>query len=111
MREIYISDECEIYILKDSSQRVQRKFKYILELIEKQKIVHTSIVEKLSNTDYYELKIKAENQIRIIIFTIDKENFNEANEIILLNGFLKRTNKDYQKAVKVADKLLSKYGL
>jgi len=111
MREIYLSEECETYILKESSQRVQKKFKYLLEVIEKQKIVHTSIVEKLTNTRYYELKIKAENQIRVIIFTIDKENFNEANQIILLNGFLKRTNKDYQKAIKIADKLLPKYDL
>lgn len=111
MREIYLSEECESYILKDSSQRVQKKFKYLLEVIEKQKIVHNSIVEKLTNTRYYELKIKAENQIRVIIFTIDKENFIEANQIILLNGFLKRTNKDYQKAIKIADKLLPKYDL
>jgi len=111
MREIYISEECEQYIQQESSERVRKKFKYLLEVIEEQKIVHTSIVDKLINTKYYELKIKAENQIRVIIFTIDKENFNEANQIILLNGFLKRTNKDYQKAIKIADKLLSKYEL
>jgi len=111
MREIYISEECETYILKDSSLRVQKKFKYLLEVIEKQKIVHASIVEKLTNTKYYELKIKAENQIRVIIFTIDNVNFIEANQIILLNGFLKRTNKDYPKAIIIADELLSKYEL
>ena len=111
MREIYISEECEKLIQEESSERVRKKFKYLLGVIEEQTIVHTSIVEKLTNTKYYELKIKAENQIRVIIFTIDKENFNEANQIILLNGFLKRTNKDYQKAIKTADKLLLKYEL
>lgn len=111
MRQIYISEECENYILQESSERVKKKFKYLLEVIEGQKIVHTSIVKKLTNTKYYELKIKAENQIRVILFTIDKENFNQANQIILLNGFLKRTNKDYQKAIKIADKLLLKYEL
>jgi hypothetical protein len=111
MREIFISEECEEYILEKSSERVQKKFKYLLEVLKEHKIIHTSIVEKLTNTKYYELKIKAENQIRIIIFTIDNENFNEADQIILLNGFLKRTNKDYKKAVKIADKLLIKYEL
>lgn len=111
MREIYISEECEEYILEKSSERVQKKFKYLLEVLKEHKIIHTSIVEKLTNTKYYELKIKAENQIRIIIFTIDNENFNETDQIILLNGFLKRTNKDYKKAVKIADKLLIKYEL
>jgi len=111
MREIYLSEECEKYIIEESSERVQNKFKYLLEVLENQKIVHTSFVEKLVNTKFYELKIKAENQIRIIIFTIDNENFNEASKIILLNGFLKRTNKDYKKAVKFAEQLLLKYEL
>ena len=39
------------------------------------------------------------------------DNFNEASEIILLNGFLKRTNKDYKKAVNIADGLVKKYNL
>ncbi len=111
MREIYISEECEDYIFKKNSERVQHKFKYLLQVLEGHKIIHTSFVEKLTNTKYYELKIKAENQIRVIIFTIDNENFNESNQIILLNGFLKRTNKDYKRAIKIADRLLIKYEL
>jgi len=111
MREIYISEECEQYIFEESSERVRIKFKYLLEVLEEHKIVHTSFVEKLTNTKYYELKIKAENQIRVIIFTIDNQNFNAANRIILLNGFLKRTNRDYKKAIKIADKLILKYEL
>ena len=111
MREIYISEECEKYIFEESSERVQDKFKYLLEILEEHKIIHTSFVEKLTNSKYYELKIKAENQIRVIIFTIDNENFSASNQIILLNGFLKRTNKDYIKAIKIADKLIIKYEL
>lgn len=111
MREIYISDECKEYIFEECSKRVQNKFNYLLQVIDKQRIVHSSIVEKLTKTKYYELKIKAENQIRVIIFAIDNQNFNQANRILLLNGFLKRTNKDYKKAVEIADKLLLKYEL
>ena len=102
MWKVYFRRKCE---------RVQNKFKYLLEVLEEHKIVHTSFVEKLTNTKYYELKIKAENQIRVIIFTIDNENFNSARQIILLNGFLKRTNRDHKKAIKVADKLILKYEL
>ena len=111
MREIFLSEECEDYIWNKSSVRVQNKFKYLLQILEEHKIIHTSFVEKLINSKYYELKIKAENQIRIIIFTIDNENFNESNQIILLNGFLKRTNRDYIKAIKIADNLINKYEL
>lgn len=111
MREIFISEECEDYILNDSSIRTQRKFKFLLQVLEENKVIHSGFVEKLKNTKYYELKIKAENQIRIIIFTIDSDNFNTANQIILLNGFLKRSNKDYEKALLIADSLLAKYDL
>jgi len=83
----------------------------MMEILTNQKTVHKSFVEKLVNTEYYELKIKAENQIRVILFTIDSQDFNQSTEVILLNAFLKRTNKDYRKAVDVANKLLEKYEL
>jgi hypothetical protein len=108
MREILISDECIDFVSRNNT-RVQTKFKYLLEVIGEQKIIHRAIVDKLVNTKFYELRIRAENQIRIIIFTIDNENFMESKKIILLNGFLKRTNKDYIKAINEAGKLLIKY--
>lgn len=108
MREILISDECIDFVSRNNT-RVQTKFKYLLEVIGEQKIIHRAIVDKLVNTKFYELRIRAENQIRIIIFTTDNENFMESKKIILLNGFLKRTNKDYIKAVNEAGKLLTKY--
>ena len=111
MRTVYISEECQEYLDKSSSERVRKKFQYMLEILVNQKIVHSSFVEKLVNTEYYELKIRAENQVRVIIFTIDSQDFNQSTEVILLNAFLKRTNKDYRKAVEVANKLLKKYDL
>jgi hypothetical protein len=108
MREILISDECMDFV-SGNNTRIQKKFKYLLEVIGEQRIIHKAIVDMLVNTKFYELRIKADNQIRIIIFTIDSENFNESKKIILLNGFLKRTNKDYLKAINEAEKLLIKY--
>ncbi|MBL0191838.1 MAG: type II toxin-antitoxin system RelE/ParE family toxin [Saprospiraceae bacterium] len=108
MREILISDECIEFVSK-SNIRVKTKFNYLIEVIGEQKIIHKAIVDKLVNSRFYELRIKADNQIRIIIFSIDNENFNESKKIILLNGFIKRTNKDYIKALKVAEYLLTKY--
>lgn len=108
MREILISDEC-IAFVSSNNKRVQTKFNYLLEVIGEQKIIHKAIVDKLVNTIFYELRIKVDSQIRIIIFTIDNENFNESKKVILLNGFLKKNNKDYLKAVNEAEKLLIKY--
>ncbi len=108
MREVLVSNECEEYIEK-CSVRVQKKFDYLLAVISEQEVVAKSFVDKIINSDFYELRIKTENQIRIIIFSIDNQNFNESNKVILLNAFVKKSNKDYIKAIKQAQKLLSKY--
>lgn len=103
-----VSAECEEFIEK-CSERVQVKFEYLLAVISEQEIISKNFVDKLVNTEYYELRIKAENQIRVILFTIDNQNFNQSNRVILLNAFLKRSNKDYVKAIKEANKLFEKY--
>ncbi|MBK7811501.1 MAG: type II toxin-antitoxin system RelE/ParE family toxin [Saprospiraceae bacterium] len=108
MRIVLISDECLEFVSSNNS-RIQTKFKYLIEVIGEQNIIHKAIVDKIVNTKFYELRIRADNQIRIIIFAIDHDNFNESKKIILLNGFIKRTNKDYVKAVNEAKKLIGKY--
>lgn len=108
MRKILLTPEC-LEFISNSEQIVQTKFKYLLEVIGEQRIIHKAIVDKLVGSDYYELRIKTKNQIRIIIYTIDYTNFQESNRIILLNGFLKRTNADYKKAILTAHKLKLKY--
>ncbi len=108
MREILVSAECEEFINR-CSVRVQVKFEYLLAIISEQEIISKIFVDKLVSTEYYELRIKAENQIRVVILTIDHQDFNQSNKVILLNAFLKRSNKDYPKAIKEADKLFEKY--
>ncbi len=77
--------------------------------MEEVKIVHTNFIKKLVNTDFYELRIKAGNEIRIIIFSIDHSNFSECTKAVCLNGFQKKSTKDYKKAIKQAEKLLKDY--
>ena len=108
MRQIEIHEECLAFIAKSGS-RVELKFEQLLEVLLETKIVHTNFVKKLSNSRFHELRIKAGNEYRIILFAIDHLNFNESEEVILLNGFLKKSNKDYIKAIRIADKLLDEY--
>ena len=61
------------------------------------------------NSDFYELRIKAGNEIRVIMFTVDHSNFAECTNVICLNGFQKKSNKDYKRAIKTAEKLLKNY--
>lgn len=47
------------------------------------------------------------NEYRTILFAIDKPNIIEATQIILLNGFLKKSNKDYRKQIEIAQTILN----
>jgi len=108
MREIEISEECLGFIDKQE-KRVSDKFFQLLEIMGEVKIVNSNFVKKLKNTKFYELRIKAGNEYRIVIFAIDHLNFSECTQAVCLNGFIKKSNKDYIKAVKSAEKILEEY--
>lgn len=46
------------------------------------------------------------NEYRTILFTMDSNNVINATKIVLLNGFLKKSTKDYKKQVAIAQKIL-----
>ena len=71
------------------------------------KVVNTKLVKKLVDTDFYELRISVGNEYRVILFTIDHENFIEAEQILLLNGFMKKSTKDYKKEIQKAEQILN----
>ena len=108
MREITITPECLDFI-DNQNERVSTKFFQIIEVIGEVRVVHTNFVKKLMNTQFYELRIKAVNEIRIIIFAIDHLNFAECTKAVCLCGFQKKSTKDYKKAIKQAEKLLGDY--
>jgi len=43
------------------------------------------------------------------LFAIDKTNLLEAEKVLLLNGFVKKSTKDYKREIKKAEKLLNDY--
>jgi mRNA-degrading endonuclease RelE of RelBE toxin-antitoxin system len=108
MREIDISEKCLDFIDKQG-KRVSDKFFQLIEIMEEVRIVHSNFVKKLKNTRFYELRIKAGNEYRVIIFAIDHLNFSECTQAVCLNGFMKKSNKDYLKAIKEAEKILEEY--
>ncbi len=75
--------------------KVQEKIDYALNLMSQIKVVSTKFVKKLKGTDFYEMRISVGNEYRVILFTIDSESFIEADEVLLLNGFIKKSTKDY----------------
>jgi hypothetical protein len=108
MRVILITPECLDFI-DSQSERISTKFFQLIEVIGEIRIVHSNFIKKLKNTQFYELRIKAGNEIRVIIFSIDHSNFNECTKAVCLIGFHKKSTKDYKKAIKQAEKLLEKY--
>ena len=86
---------------------VQNKVKYAMNVIAEIKVVNTKLVKKLIDTDFYELRISVGNEYRVILFTIDHENFIEAKQILLLNGFMKKSTKDYKKEIEKAEQILN----
>ncbi len=90
---------------------VQNKVNYALNIIAVVKVVNTKLIKKLIDTNFYELRISVGNEFgneyRVVLFTIDHENFIEAEQILLLNGFMKKSTKDYKKEIKKAEQILN----
>ena len=78
-----------------------------MNIIAEIKVVNTKLVKKLVDTDFYELRVSVGNEYRVILFTIDHENFIEAEQIILLNGFMKKSTKDYKRELEKAQQILN----
>ena len=47
------------------------------------------------------------NEWRVILLTIDSESFIECESVLLLNGFIKKSTKDYRKEIMKAQKILN----
>ena len=108
MREIDITEEC-LEFIDNQDERVSLKFFQLIEIIGEVKIVNTNFLKKLQSTQFFELRIKAGNEYRVIIFAIDHLNFAECTKAVCLYGFQKKSTKDYKKAIKQAEKILEQY--
>ena len=61
---------------------VKSNVQYAMNMMATIKVVNTKLVKKLVDTGFYELRISVGNEYRVILFTIDHENFIEAEQII-----------------------------
>ncbi len=108
-RELIYSLEY-IEFAESSSQRTREKLLYATLILETVKPIPTKFVKKLINTDFYELRISVDNEVRVILFAADDDNINNATSVIFLNGFIKKGTKDYDneiaKAINILRRLL-----
>ena len=94
---------------KSLNDKVQEKIDYVLSVMTELRVVNTKFVKRLEGTEFYEMRISIRNEYRVILFTIDEDNFISANNVLLLNGFLKRSTKDYKPQISLARNILKTY--
>lgn len=110
IREIYRTPQFDAFY-NSLPAKVQNKFKYVVDVVATVYDISTKFVKHLQGTDLYEMRISlGSNEYRTILFAIDKENIIEATKIILLNGFLKKSSKDYRKQIEIAESILNGLG-
>ena len=107
-REIKITPECHAFIA-GQPQRVLDKFYEVIAVLVGIRVVGAPYIKKLTNTQFYELRIKAGQEYRFILYPVDHKNFTLAKKVICLNGFVKKSTKDYRKAVSRGNELLKIY--
>ena len=107
IRQILRTSEFDVFYIS-LPQRVRLKFEYVFEVVQSVYNISTKFVKHLENTDLYELRVSVgPNEYRSILFAIDHNNIIEAKRIILLNGFLKKSSKDYRNQISIAQKILN----
>lgn len=106
MRTLYRTLEFdEFYETLD--ERVKTKFKYTFEVIKSVYALPVKYVKRLEGTELYEMRVSVGyNEYRTVLFAVDNENIILSTKIILLNGFLKKSSKDYQKQIAKARRIL-----
>lgn len=106
MRRVIRSREFDAFFERLPSE-VQEKMLYALTVISDIKVVSTKLVKKLVGTEFYELRISMKNEYRVILLAIDSDSFIESGQVLLLNGFVKKSTKDYRKEVDKARRILN----
>lgn len=89
-------------------QKVKDKFEYVFKVVQSVYNITTKFVKHIENTDLYEMRVSVgSNEYRTILFAIDHDNIIESSKIILLNGFLKKSSKDYSRQINRAITILN----
>ena len=109
IRELYFSEEFWTFYNKQQD-RVKHKFDYVISIIQTEELITTKFVKHLKNTDLYEMRISVgTNEYRTVLFAMDNDNIILARNILVLNAFLKKSEKDYKKQVEIAKNILGGY--
>ena len=105
VRQVSIYKTYFIDFYQAQEDKVQEKIEYVLDLVRYQERVPTKFLKKMVGTDgLYEIRVKQGSNIyRIFCF------FDEGKLVLLLNGFVKKTQKTPKKEIRKAEQLKAEY--
>ena len=91
-------------------KRTAEKYDDAILYLETIYVLSKKFVKKLEYADsgIFEMRVSVgTNEHRTILFAVDHDNIIQAKTVILLNGFLKKDNKEYKKQIKKAINILN----
>ncbi|MCM4161467.1 type II toxin-antitoxin system RelE/ParE family toxin [Antarcticibacterium flavum] len=105
VRQIIFYKKFFVDFYRNQEGKVQEKIEYVLDLVRFERQVPVKFFKALENTDgLYEVRvITAFKSIRILCF------MDERNLVVLVNCFVKKTQKTPRKEIKLAEKLKKEY--
>jgi phage-related protein len=105
VRKIIVYKKYFVDFYKSQESKVQEKIEYVLDLVRFERQVPKKFFKALENTNgIYEVRvITTFKSIRILCF------FDDGNLVVLVNCFVKKTQKTPRKEIKLAEKLKKEY--
>ena len=110
--EVYFRTEEFEKFYNSLNTRVKDKFEYTFGLVQTVYALPVKYIKHLDGTNLYEMRVSVgSNEYRTVLFAIDNSNVILSTKIILLNGFLKKSTKDYDKQIAKAVRILKDLAL
>lgn len=105
VRKIIAYKSYFVEFYKVQEEKVQEKIEYVLDMLRFEKRVPKKFFKALENTNgIYEVRvITTFKSIRILCF------FDDENLVVLMNCFVKKSQKTPRKEIKLAEKLKKEY--
>ena len=111
IRIIFRTEEFEKFY-NSLNTKVKDKFEYTFGLVQTVYALPVKYIKHLDGTNLYEMRVSVgSNEYRTVLFAIDNSNVILSTKIILLNGFLKKSTKDYDKQIAKAVRILKDLAL
>ena len=109
LRQLYRTPEFEEFY-QSLPDKVKMKCDYVLQIVGTVYNITTKFVKHIEKTELYEMRVSVgNNEYRTVMFAIDHSNLIEARRIILLNGFQKKSSKDYKKEIEKGLRILKRH--